>query len=579
MENKNMGYNGIFLERFGTDGLELAERLVAPPEFPLDDEQRLMAHDFEKDIIGHKLESGITVENAIQNHRDEGTIAPRFFAKAFLEGRIELPPTLSEIPVFYSSEDVYKWLAVVVRDSTFDETNLLRMAKESADYYKHSVASFMLSGETPDPLLMDCMSIVINPTETILSARSIAQARLFIRDLHRSYKEGGDRLEGAKRAIADVYLGKINELVASDITTLESLINQSRLIRDIETEQAATDVIPESINIAFNGDKIRTLRRLDFLRNGMGIDDDGHPTAIESLIVKVENNEIAESVDRKPLFTLEQREKLKAYMMSPTEMVQIFSNILQNVGLLSSEDSSTWSPKRNNRASDELFQVIVNPSANVFSIDGSSGVYKVASESRSLFDAIVVGGFHELEHVIQTQNDRKFEKNLFIRGKRVSMLRESGANDKQREGEQMLFGESKPIALAYARALQTLEDGGDLFAATRSFFDEKCRTAPDTDRSLFAKEAADRVLRLIRYGGLNSQPMAYAEEIILDYELRDSSPEVKARAFAVTSLDLVDQVRLHKYGLLLMANNQGINLSDVIMTEFEPYIDKALSNG
>jgi len=73
--------------------------------------------------------------------------------------------------------------------------------------------------------------------------------------------------------------------------------------------------------------------------------------------------------------------------------------------------------------------------------------------------------------------------------------------------------------------------------------------------------------------------MAYAEEIILDYELRDSSPEVKARAFAVTSLDLVDQVRLHKYGLLLMANNQGINLSDVIMTEFEPYIDKALSNG
>lgn len=573
------GYNGIYLERSGKGSLYLAEKLVAQPEFPLDEFQKQEIYEFEKLICDHRLDTGLTLSEVIRNHKGESKTAPRFFAEAFLGSKLKTP--MDHILPMTSSEDVYKRLTKSALDSTIDETTLLKISKESADYYKQTIADHLVSGETPDASVMDNMSIVINPGETILSSLSVVQARQFLHDLRHDYQEGGDRVDGAKRALADVYLAKINGLVVSDITTLDHLIDQSNLIGDLKTARAATEIISEVFHRGLDSDRPQTLRRLDYIRNGMGTNEHGRASAIESSIIEFNESEKVAAETEAPLFTLEQRDKLKAFTLSPQEMKVLYSRILQKAGLLSSEDSNTWSPKRTHRAADGLFQVVISPTAKTFSVNGRSGAYKVASEDRSLFDVIVVGGFHELEHVNQTQTDCEIGKKLNIaevKGKRVSMLRESGANFRQREAEQALFGKSKPIALAYARALEVIEGGGDVFTASRSFYDEKLRIDPDITPQAASLEAADRVLRLTLHGGLNSQPMAYSEETLLNEELRDAPVEVKVRAIAVTSLDLVDQVRLHKYDLIPLPENYGIDWTSIILNEAEPYIAKALSS-
>jgi hypothetical protein len=576
---KEEGYNGIYLERSGKDGRILVENLIAPSECPLDDFQKQEAYKFENSIADYEFETGVTVSEIIKTHKGEAIIAPYFFAEAFLKDKVIIPESI-QVPTFSSIEDVYKWLATIAHNSEVNEMTMTKMAKESANYYKQTITESLLSGNIPESSTLDYMPIVLNPAEMIKNSLSIVHARQFIHGLHNQYKEGSDDIDGAKRVLSDIYLAKINSIVVSDIMTLDYLVDQSKMINDYQTEKAASVIIPEAVRQSLETNKLKVIKRFDYLRSGMGNTLDGRSTVVEDdVFYDVDANETESDGLKAPLFSPEQSKKIKEFKLKPSEMVNLYSNILKKANLLSSEDPNTWYPKRTHRAQDGLFQVVINPTANNFSIDGKSGVYKVASEERSLFDVIVIGGFHELEHVNQAQIDVELSKKLKIadlKGKRVSMFRESGANTKQREAEQELFGKSKPIALAYARALQVLESGGDVFSATQAFYNEKRIATPETPVNVIAKEAADRVLRLVHHGGLNSEPMAYAEEKILNKELRDASPEVKVRAFAVTTLDLVDQVRLHKYDLLPMPETQAINWTSIIREETEPYIAKSL---
>lgn len=65
--------------------------------------------------------------------------------------------------------------------------------------------------------------------------------------------------------------------------------------------------------------------------------------------------------------------------------------------------------------------------------------------------------------------------------------------------------------------------------------------------------------------------MAYAEESIIVNELSASPPDVRRRAFAVTGLDLVDQVKLHKFGLLDVPEDTSIDWTSFILDSIREY--------
>lgn len=78
-------------------------------------------------------------------------------------------------------------------------------------------------------------------------------------------------------------------------------------------------------------------------------------------------------------------------------------------------------------------------------------------------------------------------------------------------------------------------------------------------------------------GGANSQPMSYAEENIMNAELQDADPRVKSRATLLTSLDLDDQQRLHRYGLLPDAHAGEVDWAPYLMATLQPFIERALN--
>lgn len=567
------GYNGIFLERAGVDYKNLTEELLSPPEFPLSEIEKTEVYAFDNFLSENILTSGKSIIEAIATHAEETVIAPMFFGEAIKNMNAE---ELGEDISFDSLDDVYKWLSECIKDGTKQPKELLQIAKNSVKRYKETMSDCLQNGTDPSLDSISHMSLIADPARLYSQATDISEARKILKDLRRNYHEGGDPVDGAKRSIIDIYLAKVNGLASMDIVFANYLIDQSKLIDDEEMIDLAKISVPSNLLDYVNNPATKdlTIKRLDYIRNGIGIDQNGNSSAV-SCEVTSEVNDIEEG-----FYSDEQAEKLKCKMLSPQDMSVIISNSIDKADLLSRESSETWNPNRGKRAYGEKYQVVVNPGSGNFAVDGVDGVFKIASEQRSLYDLIAVGS-HELTHVAQCQADLKMGENFAfakLKGKRVSMIREAGANAMQREVEKKLFGASKPIAVTYANALKELESGGDLGDVAKAFYNEKLKAFPSIDHKKAANEAADRVLRLVRGGGINSTSMAYAEESILNKEMQNASSEIKNRATLITCLDLVDQVRLHKYGLLPEVESNPEKLVELFLNEIAPCIDETLSS-
>lgn len=563
-QEQDAGYNGFYLERSGVQAARVAEVLASPPERPLDETEKAEARQFEADMLAARVDVGVTLEDALKLQMSEASVAPLFFAEGLMSGDVQLEGI--ELPSFSSPDEAYRWIAT----SGLDKKQLMELSKNSTEVYKAHAATQLIEGQTIDTVTTEARSIVIDPEGFAKSMRDIRAARTMLLDWKKSAPRGTD-IDDAKVACRDIFLAKINAQLAAGIPIGRYLHEQAKLLGDDRLELLANESIPTGLVSAMDQDESRQrlFRRLDFLRNGIGYDHNGKATGVSA-----EVKTGAAEVPHGGVFTPEQMQQMKKTMLQPKEMQQIFKKILARAGLLSSEDESTYTLGRKHRAADGLFQVIINPDKATFAVDSTTGVYKVSSEPRSLYDVMVVGGFHELEHINQALADDaagETTKVAKIKGKRVAGLREAGANMRQRQAEEELFGYQKPYTDTYASALKVLEGGGSMGDAIKAFYDARLRAMPDTNKTAAAREAADRVLRLVR-GGINSQPMVYAEESIMMQELSKASPAAQRRASAVTGLDLVDQARLHKFGLLDVPTDTSIDWTEYIMNEVGYYL-------
>ena len=572
--------NNIYLERSGKGSKEASERLLEAPADPLDESEKADVRLYEEELCRQPVYGDMSLEHILTKHIGETLAAPTFFSEAFIKGQIHVEGLEGSLRQLRTPGDVYTWLAQAARDQSIPVKDMLEMARQSAAHYKTEAAQALLRGDRPHEATLDRMPIVVDPYKTLEFAEGVIEARRYLLDKRREFGREARGLNGAKRAMTDIYLKRVNGQIAGDIPVLEFLVEQSRLIDDEEMVAGAYLAMPASLREAANNPERRVLlnKRLDYIRNGIGYDSDGRATAVDSEVVKTASGETVVEADA-PIFNAEQREALRREEVSPEEMIQLFTEVVRSAGLLSDEDPSTWSPGRGHRAADQLFQVVMHPTKDTFAVNGIDGVVTKPNKPRSLYDVMTIG-VHELTHINQTQLDRQLGEVLHIgklKGRRVSMLRETGANLVQRQLERELFGESKPVALAYARAIQRLETGGDMFDATQAFYEEKRRVSSGAGEAKIAAEAADRTLRLMLSGGANSQPMSYAEENIMNAELQDADPQVKSRATLLTSLDLDDQQRLHRYGLLPDVHAGGVDWAPYLLSALQPFIERALN--
>lgn len=572
---KRAGYSGIFLERSGIDSLQLTRELVAEPTHPLNDEEKQQVYTYEDELLRHQLDTNTTLEDAVCQSLKGHADTPLFFAEAFRQGAVNVN---GPSPDFASGQDVYTWLAEAAKNGSLSPEELRRLAKESYEYYSSVMTRALVEGERPSDESIASESILIDPDTFLKVVANTKNARAFLIEERRQLAQE-NTVDAAKRALNDIYLAKINEKIATQVPMAYNLIEQSQLLGDQETERAVRALIPPSFSRLLDDSEGRQqlFRRLDYIRSGIGYDEAGHASSVSSRVPHFEHS--GAELESKGVFSTEQKEAIRHYEVSPEHMVEIFSKVLSRAKLLSQEDPATWDPARTGWASDNLFQVRINPTKSTFAVNPDSGAYLVPSQPRPLYDVIAVGGFHELEHVNQALADQAIGKKIKIaalQSKRVGALREAGANIAERRRTTEIFGEAKPYARTYAAALQALEKGGGIYDAAKAFYDEKCAAFPDANRQKAASEAADRVLRLIRLGGINSEAMAYAEEAIMAEEMVDATPTERSRAVAVTSLDLVDQVRLHQFGLLPESDSAAIDWRDIVLDVVGPDIERAL---
>jgi hypothetical protein len=582
-KHERLGYQGLYLERGGVDAELLTAELLRSPEYSLSEEERQEAYMFEGDLFSHQVREGASIGEVIRSQKGEEVIAPFFFAQPFVEGSVTAPESFKGLmPPFESGDEVYRWFGLCAKEGNVSAKELRDIAKRSGEVYRDKVATSLLSDESLDPKWYEVQSIVVAPEMLIDATRDIAAARKYLIELTKEYKEETP-LEGAKRAFIEVYLARVNSAVATAIPMIATLKHQAESVGDEDMTTAASLAIPWGFRGSID-DRVRqqeVFRRLDFLRNGMGLDENGRASAV-SLALEKTSGSAEDTSEARPRFTSDEMKIIKETMVNPSEVKTMMEALLSSANLLSDEPSETWNLERMTRAGDELFQVVEH-SIPSFAVNGKSGVYKIPSQPCSLYKIMVVGGVHEPTHISQAQADKRLGESIKIAslgGKRLAMLREGGADVQERAAGMRLFGESKPVALTYARALQSLEEDGDICKANRAFYEEKRRVMPSMNPWAVAQEAADRVLRLVRQGGISSTAMSYAEGGLFVAELSRASPEAKRRAGAITSLDLVDQLRLHRYGLLpaddTVDDIDWAGLSEVV---FEPYVREALEKG
>lgn len=586
------GYNGIYLERGGVQMRIMVESLTEQPEFELSPEETSEVRQFANESI-HKMPIEMT------DGGDEDEVEPLTLEKVIInnglsktgmifgggltgeQGRQTAAALNCQIPILNTPAEAYQWLASSVSNKTIDEHTLEKLSKATLDRYKKMMTESLLDGSVVNAVDLDMMHINFTPERTMKSAEELQAARKQLLIYRRDYGASELIVDGAKRAIIDVYLAKLNNAIVNNIDRLLMIYDQAKLLEnDAEMERSRSLLGGFGKIVDMPETSSRILTRFDYMRNGMGTDESGAASAISAQLERTLGMSDPEVVDG--YFTPEQVGVLRGTLISVERMREGFEKILSEAGVLSSEDASTWKSKRGKRAFDEKFQVVEQPTLTTYAVDGIDGVYKVPSQPRSLYDTIVVGGFHEAAHIDQCLADDEFAKVFSIgkiKGKRAGSLREPAANAIQRKAEKRLFGASKPISSpTYVNALKAKAQGGSLADMARAFFVTKLSIMPDIAARTAAVEAADRVLRLERHHGYNSQPLAYAEEGVMVSELEGAPTAVAQRAGAITTLDLVDQLRLHRYGLLPTETLPAHDWAGLVFKEFSADIEQALQD-
>jgi hypothetical protein len=130
-----------------------------------------------------------------------------------------------------------------------------------------------------------------------------------------------------------------------------------------------------------------------------------------------------------------------------------------------------------------------------------------------------------------------------------------------------LFGNFRPINTRYLRSLQVKLAGGNKLEVARTFYDIYVRDLGINDKVGLSKArefSADRVMRLYRFRGQNSQPLDYIEQELIGRAITNL-PEAQQSALLNISngYSLKDAVKLHQAGLLQRPNKKIIEGADI----------------
>ncbi len=536
-------YNGAYLERFGAKIKPAIEYLMQESEKPLNEEQKAEIKDFETELLDFELSSGLTIKQSLEQKFPDSKEAPSVFVEPFLKKQLDFEELKGQ--EFNSAEDFYQWYAEQINNGDLDKKRALEIAKASQEYYENVVAEKIVNDEEIESELTENHQFVLDSEKLLKQMLNLNEAREYIKGIQEDLRENDDLISEAKKSYSKIVNNMIFNKIADRNPKAVVLLEQLKLSDNQESEQKIAEV--ESVTLPrikqyFEQDrKDEILEMLDFYRNGAGRSEKMNKV-FSKLHPDLKSQ--ASLVNSETKLSEQETKQLRLIKFTPEKTKQFFEQVIERAGL--SRD----------QVGDNGISVIIDKSKDTMSVDSNNLddiKIKVGKSNRSLEDIITVGLAHEFEHANQALARKKATESLRLfglTGRRTSGLKEAGALRSENKARFEFFGATKARANTYGEALKALEETDNIGEAIKAFYQEKITYFPDMNRKKAAKEAANRLIRFMRFGGQNSQPLSYPEALIMEDTLADCDQNNQKRATILTSLNIADQVRLHQFGLL-----------------------------
>lgn len=541
---------------------ELAEKLGQDPERALTDEEISEALAFENDLFEGRygdMRASKSLEDLSSIADIDSRIYPAFFTTA--KGRERLQNFLGREDIGDTEAEITETVAGIPFSVIKDKEDEFKSIAGASSTYATEYYTDAVLNDKPVPEI-GSISLTREPETFLQHASGIVVMKQFLRgvqaDLKQRASENPSNLIDAKLAITDLYRDKMNAVLADVYPKLQDFLRQfdAQPKEEQRKYKAMLNEVPVMVGLArtaMGTPSIQSqfVRLLDYVRNGAAYDSDGKLTPIDSQIyddidyIRTENER---PVDGEPVFDTNEIAVLQEIELDAEGAKDLAEKYKDRLGIdvdiviredkqslaYSAPKDSVWIPGKYK--------------AKLVKKDGGTGVALVIVHE--------IGGTKP-GHATQTENSRRNDKALRIatspifRGKRYQSLRESGSIVTENTTGERLFGSRRPMSGSYARALEVLLAGEPTSKAVAAFAIEQLQGNNDQAAKKNAiKLGANRVQRMLRHGGRDSQPLQYVEAATVRRIIEGLDAETQDIILAEGTLDPVDMLRLHRFGLL-----------------------------
>ncbi len=597
----------LYESRAGQDVVGDIAKLDSAPEHELNAEQKTDVLEFESELMAARYH--VDKHRIITANLPNGeSLAELVNQTSYFGNKFQIGLTYAlTSPLVYDycvengynpdrlHDDPYSFLSLIAMNG--DSKLLKKIEKESFEHFRSAMGAFVFEGgEEPDTARL----VVFNDgTKLIRRTKGLVEYKNFLTTVsqdvrHKQEDYPNDLAYDAKKVILEIYLKRVNSELATVYPDMIEYWNQvqhlSQPQKDISMA-ALQETWKLLAHVDFSKDeeaRMKFVRRLDFVRNGVAISEDNFSTISPELVELFEESSVRPEKHedlQNPIFRPEEIEKLSAITCNAEQMQALVKYFLIEFDKLSDEPESTYVIDRPERAADGKWQVVVRKdNTDAMGAEDPEGVFEIPGAfMRTLTEVnppigVISGLAHELMHVFQADNIRNNPDALTIgrelNGKGFLVLKEAGAIMTERIVQARLFGQERQDNPHYLMAMQTLESGGSEPTAIKAFYESYMESNPEANTKKALADSVGRVKRLTRRrGGFDSQALNYAETGIITSALEKAKKPTVDMLTAECAFGIKDLVTLHSFGLLQShAENfpidKFIEIAEKVLREF-----------
>lgn len=549
----------LFWPRAHEDTRTLAEVLRTAPEYPLSDSEKERVIAFENQLFQGNIEGF----EATRSLADYTPLVDASFSVSseYLETQegAEMATSIlqQEGRSDVASSNLSEELSVMSFADLQSHKEAIKKMQGRSQQHTEALYIEMAKGVIPEREFHS-LNFALKPQETIDNFVLLVEYKKYLREVRKELEidmqaDTATHEAAGKYMITDIYRDKVNAMLAELYPSL-LVIQEQANAKDDEAIQEQISDIPSLARMVEatvdEGNKVKFMRLLDYVRNGATYDSEGKLTPLDESLFDMLNevNERPQQLSQ-PVFSEEEINQLRQREMDASEMQDLMETYLQQIGL----SAYGW-------------QVEIREDRRAFSV---SGVEKKVKIPASFKRGVIKGGSgsgvaalveHEIGgkypgHVMQSVNAEENQAGLRLgrepsfRGKKYVANREAGGVLAEMGALEALFGEKRLMKGGYAAAMKVLIEDGSRVDAIRAFA-ESVASDPSNTTDASYKLAANRVSRLFRYGGRNSQPLDYVEAAGFVQVAKDLDKTTLNTMLAEAVFAPKDMMRLHAFDML-----------------------------